>query len=482
MRRGQRKAIGLVLVALVAIALGALFAPAAGAKVPVKFKVMRGFASPGTPENLNVVGVLKIGDPKAENVLVLNPGTSASAAYFQPLARTIAKTLPNWQVWSVERRENFLEDQSVLNLLKQGKASTTDLFNYYRNHIDQPGGLQPVQDSQVPFAREWGMNTEINDLRVVVKAAARRGRNVAMGGHSLGGTITTAYATWDFNGRPGGRDLSGLVLIDGASNPTPVTPEQATTSLNDLQSSSPWLSFGGIPAPFAGLFGMVGSALTKADPNGRAVLADWPLLPSYLRPPGGVIPTNEGGFGFGTDAATSPPSLRAAQVHAGHLAASGDPRPWVRDGAITPIQRWATMFSGWGLQNLDGTAWYHPMRLTIDGGAVAEGVANAAQTVLDVHSTDASKLPKRLRIYAFGAALGGARVLSAAQTLAATAHIPRRNLKLVDRSATYAHNDPNSADPKVNAFIKRLIPFLRKVSAGKESGKKKSGRKGGKRK
>jgi hypothetical protein len=484
MRRGQRKAIGLVLVALVAIALGALFAPAAGAKVPVKFKVMRGFPSPGTPENLNVVGVLKVGDPKAQNVLVLNPGTSASAAYFQPLARTIVKTLPDWQVWSVERRENFLEDESVLNRLKQGTASTTDVFNYYLGYLSDSSitnHVHNVPDSAVPFARQWGMNTEINDLRVVVKAAARKGRNVAMGGHSLGGTITTAYATWDFNGRPGGSDLSGLVLIDGASNPTPVTPEQATTSLNDLQSSSPWLSFGGIPAPFAGLFGMVGSALTKADPNGRAVLADWPLLPSYLRPPGGIVPTNEGGFGFGTDAATSPPSLRAAQVHAGHLAASGDPRPWVRDGGITPIQRWATMFSGWGLQNLDGTAWYHPMRLTIDGGAVAEGVANPAQSVLDVHSTDASKLPKRLRIYAFGAALGGARVLSAAQTLAATARIPRRNLKLVDRSTTYTHNDPNSADPKVNAFIKRLVPFLRKVSAGKESAKK-GGEKGGKRK
>ena len=51
-----------------------------------------------------------------------------------------------------------------------------------------------------------------------------------MGGHSLGGSIATAYATWDFNGRPGGRDLSGLVLIDGASSPTPVTVDQA----NDL--------------------------------------------------------------------------------------------------------------------------------------------------------------------------------------------------------------------------------------------------------
>ena len=75
------------------------------------------------------------------------------------------------------------------------------------------------------------MNTEIQDLRVVVKAAARKGRNVAMGGHSLGGSIATAYATWDFNGRPGGKDLSGLVLIDGASSPTPVTADQASTSL-----------------------------------------------------------------------------------------------------------------------------------------------------------------------------------------------------------------------------------------------------------
>jgi hypothetical protein len=83
-----------------------------------------------------------------------------------------------------------------------------------------------------------------------------------------------------------------------------------------------------------------------------------------------------------------------------------------------------------------------------------------------------------MRIYAFGAALGGSRVLSAAQTLAATAHIPRRNLKLVDRSATYAHNDPNAADPKVNAFIKRLIPFLKKLSGGK-TGKKGGGKKKG---
>jgi hypothetical protein len=461
----------LAMIAIAATALWAGLAPTAGAKVQVKFTTLTGFPSPGTPANLNRVGILKTGDPKAKNVLVLNPGTSASAAYFEPLARSIVKVLPDWQIWAVERRENFLEDQSELNLYKQRKVSSTDLFNYYLGWIGNASITNHynfVPDSAVPFARQWGMNTEIQDLRLVVKAAARRGRNVAMGGHSLGGSITTAYATWDFNGKPGGRDLSGLVLIDGASNPTPVTADQATTSLNNLQTSSPWLAFGGIQAPLAGLFGMVGSALTKADPNSPSVFANWPFLPANLKAPAGVNPTNEAGFGYDTDAATSPSSLRAAQVHSGHLAASGDPRGWERDGAITPIQRWASMFSGWGLQNLDGTAWYHPLRLTIDSGAVGDGVANPAQSVLDVHSTDASKLPKRLRIYAFGAALGGPNVLLAAQTLAATAHIPARNLKLVNRQATYAHNDPNAAQPKVNAFFKRLIPFLEKISAKKK--------------
>jgi hypothetical protein len=467
--------------ALVAIAVGALFiglVPAASAKpLKVRFSVMQGYPSPGTPANLNVVGALKTGDPHAKNVLVLNPGTSASAAYFEPLAKSIVKVLPDWQVWAVERRENFLEDQSEANLFKQGKVSPTDFFNYYLGYIGNSSitnHYQPVQDSQVPFARNWGMNTEIQDLRVVAKAAGRKGRNVAMGGHSLGGSITVAYATWDFNGRPGGRDLSGLVLIDGSSSPTPVTAEEASTSLADLQTMSPWFAFGGIQAPLAGLFGKVGASLAKADPNSPAVFGSWPLLPSNLRPPAGVNPTNEAGFGYDTDAATSPPSLLAAQVHAGHLAAAGEPRGWDRAGAITPIQRWATMFSGWGLQNLDGTAWYHPARLTIDSGAVGNGMANPAQAVLDVHSTDAAKLPRRLRIYAFGAALGGARVIKAAQALGAEARLPRKNLKLVDRSATYSHNDPSAAQPKVNAFIKRLIPFLEEISEGNPpAGKKK---------
>ena len=66
--------------------------------------------------------MLKVGSPAAKNVLVLEPGTSAGSAYFVPLAHWIVVDRPGWQVWSVERRENLLEDQSVLNLAKTGQS------------------------------------------------------------------------------------------------------------------------------------------------------------------------------------------------------------------------------------------------------------------------------------------------------------------------------------------------------------------------
>ena len=399
MKGRDRMSAGFALIAVAAATM--MFAPAANAKVPVKFKTMAGYPSPGSPANVNVVGVLKTGDPKAKNVLVLNPGTSASAAYFEPLAKTIVKDLPNWQIWAVERRENFLEDQSELNLLKQGKVSPTDFFNYYLGYLSNPGvtkHLNPVPDSAVPFARQWGMNTEINDLRVVVKAAAKGGRNVAMGGHSLGGSITTAYATWDFNGRPGGRDLSGLVLIDGSSGPTPVTADQAQTSLDKLQTSSPWLAFGGIPAPLAGLFGTVGSAATKASPNTNSVFQGGRSSPRTcsLRP-GSTRRTR--GFGRSTDVKTSPSSRSPRRF----TAASSPPAATRAAGTApgtSPHPALGDHVLGLGTPEPRRHGLVRPMRLTIDSGAVGNGVANPAQAVLDVHSTDASKLRKSLKIYA----------------------------------------------------------------------------------
>ncbi len=284
---GRRRA------AVVGLAAGVLlagFAPSAGAKV--SFERIEGFPAAGTPAKYNKVGILKVGSPRAKNVLVLNPGTSASAAYFGPLARTVARQAPGWQVWAVNRRENLLEDHSVANLAKTGKASGQRLFDYYLGYLTDPAVTDhytAVPDSAVPFAREWGMRVSVEDLRRVVRKAQRRGGEVVVGGHSLGGSITTAYATWDFNGRAGASGLGGLVYIDGGSNPEPVTPEQATQSLQELAGESPWLAFGGISAPFAGLFNIVGSTLARVEPDAPSPLQDWPLLPGNLNAPVRVI-------------------------------------------------------------------------------------------------------------------------------------------------------------------------------------------------
>ncbi|MEA2332940.1 MAG: hypothetical protein QOH58_3078 [Thermoleophilaceae bacterium] len=450
-------------VAAMALATAAL-APTAGAKVRVSFERMKGFDAAATPSKYDKVGVLKIGPRRAKNVLVLNPGTSASAAYFAPLAKDVVRRAKGWQVWAVERRENLLEDHSYFNRGKRGTATSAQVFDYYLRWITDPSittHFRFIPDSEVPFGREWGMRVEIEDLRRVVKAAKRLGGKVALGGHSLGGSITTAYATWDFGGKPGARDLHGLVYIDGGSGPTPVTPEQATQSLQTLQTSTPWLTFGGIPAPYTGLFNTSGALGVIVDPDAPSLGYAWPALPANLKPP--VPPTNEGQYGFALDSETSPPGLAAAQAHLGRLAASGDPRGWERAGELTPIRRYATMFSGWGLQSLDGTAWYHPQRLTIDSGAVAAGNANPAQEVLDVRATHGDDLPKRLWIYAFAGSLGAQRVLDAASNLADQSGIPKRQLVLVDRHTTYSHNDPNSASPK-NDFVKRLIPVLGRIA------------------
>jgi pimeloyl-ACP methyl ester carboxylesterase len=458
----SRRAAVLVAGALSAAALTGTSANAAQAP---RFERIDGLEVAGTPAKYDKVGILKIGSAKARNVLVLNPGTSASAAYFAPLAKSIVADAPGWQVWAVERRENLLEDQSVLDGAKAGTATPQEVFNYYLGWINDKSittHFQSIPDAQVAYAKQWGMNTEIEDLRRVVLKAEKLGGKVVVGGHSLGGSITSAYATWDFKGKAGADGLAGLVFIDGASSPTPVTKAAATKSLADLKAGSPWLQFGGIPAPFTGLFNSTGSLGVILDPNGPSLGQASGLLPSNIVPP--VPVTNAGQYGYALDTKTSPASLAAAQAHLGQLATTGDPKGWDDSGALTPLRRMADVFSGWGLKGLDGTAWYHPLRLTIDSGAVAAGNANPAQKVLDVHATHGHDLPKSLKMYAFGAALGGQRVLDATKTLAKQSHIPTKNLTLVDRHTTYAHNDPNTADPSKNEFLKKLVPFLKGLS------------------
>jgi pimeloyl-ACP methyl ester carboxylesterase len=427
---------------------------------------MRGVRPAGTPARYDKVGILKVGPSSARNVLVLEPGTSAGSTYFVPLARWIVSKVPGWQVWSVERRENLLEDQSVFDRAKAGKARPQAVFNYYLGWLANRAVSRHVQlipDASVQFAKQWGMRVAVGDLERVIAAARRLGGKVVLGGHSLGGSVVTAYATWNFRGRPGAAQLAGLVYDDGGSGP-PETAEAAQAALAALQKGSPWLAFGGIPAPFAGLFSTGGALAASVAPNAPNLAQGFTLLPAGLRPP--VPTTNRAQYGFPLNVGTSPLSLIAAQAHLGKGISTSTVNgyhTWDGTGALTPIARFARMFSGINVRGADGTEWYFPQRLTDDTAAVGNGISNPAQQVLGLRATMGQRLPKRLLIYAFGAALGGPRVPAAAVALANQSRIPMRNLTLVDRHLTYAHNDPAIGYPN-NAFFRHLVAFLRKVA------------------
>ncbi|HTW40855.1 MAG TPA: hypothetical protein VMD79_00890 [Solirubrobacteraceae bacterium] len=583
---------------------------------------------------LDKIAIIKIRpqgtDPR--NVLVLEPGTSAAAAYFVPFAKALVEATPGWQVWAVERRENFLEDQAELTQYKFGELSSEQenpntkedetppqqFFNYYLGYLGQDqakatkvaqerveakvraivtpeaekaveakvtafaraeveafvveqvsaqafeetGGVapafeervaelaakysaehaselvrrevedalkyakedapeleaegivigeelgakyasehaaelaaegqkigeevfaeleakftnhyEPVPESLVGFAKQWGMNRTVEDLKVVIEKAKAHGGKVVLGGHSLGGSVVTAYATWDFGGHPGAEGLSGLVYDDGGSSPLAISQEQAEASLAQLEqpNETPWLAFGGIPAPDLGLFSATATALTTVEPKAPSQLEGFPFLPADLKSPIAPV-TNEAGYGYSVNVGTSPESLIAAQIHGGkgveEVAESDGLHGWNGEGALTPVKRYAEMLAGTGLREASGSEWYFPARLTLDTGAVGNGLPNPAQTVLGLHSTMGEDLPKSLHILAIDSELdkllgGGETTLNEAEDLAAQSGISPSNLTLIEEKNAYAHNDPAGATPEINEFFKHMVPFLKGIA------------------
>ena len=255
------------------------------------------------------------------------------------------------------------------------------------------------------------MGVAIRDLRKVVRAAGRGGRHVVLGGHSLGGTITVAYATWDFGGRAGARDLDGLVLIDGGSSrSSTLTRAGARRQLDDLEGRSPWLDLTGAGLPWsAGVFNIVASTATRIEPDAPSVLGDWPFLPADLRPAGGC---DQRGWLRPRVRPRHVAGQPAADPHA-HRLAGGERRP-ARLGRRRARHRPAR----------GGDVLRHPRdrrhRLVPPASASAStavrstaACATRAQTVLGVRATHGDDLG--VPIYAIETSLGAGRVLKGAR-------------------------------------------------------------------
>ncbi len=429
----------------------ALTAAAPAAAEPVT--TIAGAPAPG-PSKYDRVFVSKFGPASAKRVLVLAPGTSGGAGDFTLTARELVKRVPGLQVWAVDRRTQALEDTSVFEEGLAGTRTPQQVQDYYLGWIGNETSaphFQPPDEGSLGFTREWGLPVALNDLRRVVLAARKGGRSVVLGGHSLGASLAVAYASWDFAGRPGYRDLDGVVLIDGGllgSFSTP-TAAESKARIKKLAGESPFLDLVGLGLPWAaGVFAETGALAALKDPTGPSIAQSFALLPSQFKPP--VPATNRGLLGYAFDESTSPSSLSLIHVRAGALGPTGD---WV-DGEVTPLARLARTFAQ---EPANAIEWYYPKRLGID--------VDAAQGLTRTKTTDALGLRVWHRraidvpVYAIQSSLTKGRVLRGARKLVATSKVERK--VLVDASGTDSHLDPLTAAPETSRYLKTVVPFLK---------------------
>lgn len=409
--------------------------------------------------------VTAYGSPRAKNVLILMPGTFGGAGDFTLAAEQLARRDRNLQVWAADRREQALEDTSMFEKGMKGEATPQEVFDYYLVNSVTGGspGYKFLDTTQTSYARNWGMKTVLNDTRAVVNRARSAGKRVALGGHSVGASLAISYAAWDFNGRPGYRDLDGLVLIDGGllGSFDPYNLPQARAAMARIEDPAvgPFSRLiDDLPPETAGLFAGVGGHFAKLAPHEPATqLQSYPLLPDNLKPP--YPATNQGLFGYDFDRDTSPPELTSLHVNAGGLGPEvpGGAADWI-DGGITPIANLADTFSQ---QPVNAVDWFFPTRITIDANGADQMRMNPVAKYLGLrlfHTADVN-----LPFYVVQTDDTDGDVIKGARNWLRRTETPKRFTKLVNADPRMSHLDPLMASPEKNVFLKTVTPFLKKA-------------------
>jgi pimeloyl-ACP methyl ester carboxylesterase len=443
------------LLAVLLVALGLLAAPAHGAEINT---TITGWTKAPGPRAFDRLQVTKFGAASARTVLVLVPGTDAGRGDFTLTAREMVRRVPGLAVWTVDRRSQRLEDTATFARALSGQVSTQAMFDYYAGWLADPSitpHYQPPDVSKLGFAADWGLRVQLEDVRRVVQAAARGGRRVLLGGHSLGASVAVAYAAWDFAGRPGYRDLAGVVLIDGGLRGSfdSASLAQARKRLAAIRKA-PFLDLLGLGPSLpwvTGVLAEIGAVLALKEPTAPSAAQSFPFLPAQFKPP--VPATNRGQFGYAFDETTSPAALALIHVRAGSLGPDGD---WV-DGEVTPIERLAQTF---GQEPANGVEWFYPARLNLDVDAASPLAQNAAARYLGLRLRWARRA--RLPVYALQTSLTHGAVLRGAKSYMKLSGAPAGRSRLVDASASESHLDPLTAAPDRNDFLETVVPWLRR--------------------
>ncbi|MGH9137807.1 MAG: hypothetical protein ACRD0G_12275 [Acidimicrobiales bacterium] len=181
-------------------------------------------------------------DPShADAVVSLQPGYTGGASSFDTLARNLVLELAargtTAEAWAMERRSHGLTDATGMRAAFAAKNHRLALDYYYRHQpIDGRWFDGWAPRSAQRFLTELGIAQTVLDWHFVLTHElpdrAARAAKLFIGGHSLGGPLSSFYCQWDFDGDrtssggPGYAQIAGVVGLDGPIGADPFNLRQ----------------------------------------------------------------------------------------------------------------------------------------------------------------------------------------------------------------------------------------------------------------
>jgi hypothetical protein len=145
----------------------------------------------------------------ADAVFVMIPGFLGGAASFDQVARhtveDAARRGRDIEFWALDRRANCLEDHTGTDAAARAKDPSI-AYDYYWHGQPAAGRTFPgwVSPEEAAWLDHVGLRQTMRDWYTVLKTGIPnqrvRAQKVVCGGHSLGGPLTAAFASWDFDG------------------------------------------------------------------------------------------------------------------------------------------------------------------------------------------------------------------------------------------------------------------------------------------
>ncbi|MEA2433573.1 MAG: hypothetical protein QOG54_1030 [Actinomycetota bacterium] len=436
--------------------------------------------------------------PPPKAVVILIPGFFGGADDFAYVGKRLVERNHDLQVWSLDRRNNFLENRCGMEYAQQTGGYAIAALYYLNdvpitgcprgsddpdpaawNGMDSEFFLTQEEAASVGMA-DWGLETQLNDLRRLIARAHKLYPNakVVLGGHSLGGMSTQLFAAWRFGSRPssaGWNLLDGLVLIDGGlagtgwNGPDGCGEGAELTCLEQWDRDRAFIADGKMywdlldegATYLIGWLAELGGMAASFAPDKESFL--WSSLPPPLTWPNpNTCPTNEAVFAGLTDESIgfAPTFMlqqgEVAEEPMGQCAAPNADRAlvgWREHDEIDPPEPsstdlWARAL--WSDTETNATEWFFSVRLNAD--------IDLAQ---NLDSTEAFVDPDTSQPTT-GAEVGGQRVFDAKRVALpvfaiASGECRERfkwyrdasarltSFKLLDRSAPYCAHPANEA-------------------------------------